>query len=166
MNQVTLKGNPINLSGSLPQVGEQLPSVDDLVKADLSSVSLSSYYGSPLVLNIFPSIDTGTCAQSVRTFNQHAAASGAQILCLSHDLPFALSRFCGAEGIDKVEALSAFRSNLGAALGLSMADGSLQGLLARAVLVLAAKGELRYLELVPEITQEPGYEAALAALNK
>ena len=166
MNQVTLKGNPINLSGSLPQVGEQLPSVDNLVKADLSSVSLSSYYVSPLVLNVFPSIDTGTCAQSVRTFNQHAAASGARVLCLSQDLPFALSRFCGDEGIDKVEALSAFRSNLGAALGLSMADGPLQGLLARAVLVLSASGELRYLELVPEIAQEPNYEAALAALDK
>ena len=166
MNQVTLKGNPINLSGSLPQVGEQLPSFDNLVKADLSSVSLSSYFGSPLVLNIFPSIDTGTCAQSVRTFNQHAAASGARVLCLSQDLPFALSRFCGAEGLDKVEALSAFRSNLGAALGLSMADGPLQGLLARAVLVLSASGELRYLELVPEIAQEPNYQAALAALDK
>ena len=166
MNQVTLKGNPINLSDSLPQVGEQLPSVDNLVKADLSSVSLSSYYVSPLVLNVFPSIDTGTCAQSVRTFNQHAAASGARVLCLSQDLPFALSRFCGAEGIDKVEALSAFRSNLGAALGLSMVDGPLQGLLARAVLVLSASGELRYLELVPEIAQEPNYEAALAALDK
>ena len=164
MNQVTLKGNPVNLSGSLPQVGEQLPSVDNLVKADLSSVSLSSCHGSPLVLNIFPSIDTGTCAQSVRTFNQHAAASGARILCLSQDLPFALSRFCGAEGIDKVEALSAFRSNLGAALGLSMADGPLQGLLARAVLALAASGELLHLELVPEIAQEPNYQAALAAL--
>ena len=165
MNQVTLKGNPINLSGSLPQVGEQLPSVDNLVKADLSSVSFSSYYGSPLVLNIFPSIDTGTCAQSVRTFNQHAAASGGRVLCLSQDLPFALSRFCGAEGIDKVEALSAFRSNLGAALGLSMVDGPLQGLLARAVLVLSASGELRYLELVPEIAQEPNYQAALAAIK-
>ena len=165
MNQVTLKGNPINLSGSLPQVGEQLPSFDNLVKADLSSVSLSSYFGSPLVLNIFPSIDTGTCAQSVRTFNQHAAASGGRVLCLSQDLPFALSRFCGAEGIDKVEALSAFRSNLGAALGLSMVDGPLQGLLARAVLVLSASGELRYLELVPEIAQEPNYQAALAAIK-
>ena len=164
MQQVTLKGKPINLTGCLPKIGEQLPSIDDLVKTDLSSVSLSSYHGSPLVLNIFPSVDTSTCAQSVRTFNQHATASGARVLCLSQDLPFALSRFCGAEGIDKVEAISTFRSNLGVALGLIMADGPLTGLLARAVLMLAASGELLYLELVPEIAQEPNYQAALKVL--
>ena len=165
MNQVKLKGNPVSLSGSLPKTSEQLPSVDNLVRVDLSSLSLNSYYGSPLILNIFPSVDTGTCAQSVRTFNQHASASGAQILCLSQDLPFALNRFCGAEGIDKVEALSAFRSNLGSALGLIMIDGPLQGLLARAVLVLDASAELCYFELVPEITQEPNYKNALAAIK-
>ena len=165
MNKITFRGNPVSLAGVLPGLGAQLPAVNDLIKADLSPVALSSYYGQALVLNIFPSIDTGTCAQSVRTFNQHASASQARVLALAHDLPFALNRFCAAEGIDNVEALSAFRSNLGTALGLLMADGPLQGLLARTVMIVDASGKLSYLELVPEIAQEPDYQAALSALK-
>ncbi|MDV7393126.1 thiol peroxidase [Arthrospira platensis SPKY1] len=165
MATVTLAGNAVNTNGSLPNVGTKAPDFT-LVKADLSSVSLSDYSGKRLILNIFPSIDTGVCAQSVRTFNEKAASiENTKVLCISRDLPFAQKRFCGAEGIDNIEVLSDFRNgSFGDAYGLTFVDGALTGLHARAVVVLNENAEVVYTELVPEITSEPNYEMALASL--
>lgn len=165
MGQVTLKGNPVSTSGSLPSSGEAAPSFS-LVKPDLSETSLSDYKGKKVVLNIFPSIDTGTCAASVRHFNQKAAElDNTVVLCISKDLPFAQARFCGAEGIDKVETLSAFRSDAFAQnYGIEMTDGPLKGLIARSVVVIDESGTVKYTELVKEIVDEPNYEEALKAL--
>lgn len=166
MATITLKGNPINTSGDLPAVGWKAP-VFSLTKGDLSEVELGSYAGTKLVLNIFPSIDTGVCATSVRTFNEKAAGlENTKVLCISRDLPFAQARFCGAEGIENVEMLSEMRNSaFGNAYGIKIVDGPLAGLLARAVMVIGADGSVIYSELVPEIAQEPDYDAALAALK-
>lgn len=165
MATVTLKGNTIHTLGNLPRKGAMAPNFK-LVKSDLSVASLSDYKGSKVVLNIFPSIDTGTCAQSVRQFNKEAAElKGTKILCISKDLPFAQGRFCGAEGIQNVETLSDFRDgNFGKAYNVEFIDGPLQGLLSRAVVVIAENGEVLYSEQVPEIVDEPNYKAALEAL--
>src|SRR5690606_33838586 len=161
MATVTLKGNAVHTAGMLPENGSQAPEFT-LVKNDLSTVSLADYRGQKVVLNIFPSIDTGTCAQSVRRFNQEAAAlDNTAILCISRDLPFAQARFCGAEGLDKVETLSDFRDgNFGRAYQVAFTDGPLQGLLSRAVLVLDAQGRVVHGEQVAETGDEPDYHAA------
>jgi len=165
MATVTLKGNSINTLGNLPSNGSSAPDFT-LTKNDLSSASLGDYKGQKVVLNIFPSIDTGTCAQSVRQFNQEAAElDNTKVLCISKDLPFAQARFCGAEGIDKVETLSDFRDgNFGDAYQVTFTDGPLQGLHSRAVVVIDANGTVVYSEQVPEIVDEPNYKAALEAL--
>ena len=170
MATIALKGNKVETSGSLPKKGDQAPDFK-LVKGDLFEVSLTDYKGKKVVLNIFPSIDTGVCAASVRRFNKEAAAqANVQILGISADLPFALSRFCAAEGLDNVETLSAYLDSFrapsfGKDYGVLMTSGPLQGLLSRAVMVLDENGKVVYTEQVPEITQEPNYEAALAALK-
>ncbi|MEZ5218289.1 MAG: thiol peroxidase [Ilumatobacteraceae bacterium] len=164
MAEVTLGGNPIHTSGDLPAVGSAAPDFS-LVKDDLSDLTKADLAGKKVVLNIFPSIDTPTCATSVRTFNEKAASlDGAAVVCVSADLPFAAKRFCGAEGIENVMTASTFRSSFGADYGLTLADGRLAGVLARAVVVMDESGNVIYTELVPEIAQEPNYDAALAAL--
>ncbi len=159
------KGNPVHTNGNLPAVGAQAPDFS-LVKNDLSTLSLSDLKGKKVVLNIFPSIDTSTCATSVRRFNKEAATlENTIVLCISRDLPFAQSRFCGAEGIENVITLSEFRdNNFSTAYGVLQTDGPLQGLFARSVVVIDEKGRVKYTELVSEITEEPNYAAALAAL--
>ncbi|OBH78612.1 thiol peroxidase [Mycobacterium scrofulaceum] len=162
MAQITLRGNPINTVGELPSVGSPAPAFS-LTGGDLAEVSSDQLGGKALVLNIFPSVDTPVCATSVRTFNERAAASGATVVCVSKDLPFAFARFCGAEGIDNVKTGSAFRSSFGEDYGVTINDGPMAGLLARAIVVVGADGKVTYTELVPEIAQEPNYDAALAA---
>jgi thioredoxin-dependent peroxiredoxin len=162
--QITLRGNPINTVGELPAVGSQAPAFS-LTGTDLGSVRSEQFGGKPLLLNIFPSIDTPVCATSVRTFNERAAASGLTVVCVSKDLPFAQNRFCGAEGIDNVTTASAFRDGFGEDYGVTIVDGPMAGLLARAVVVVGANGDVVYSELVPEIAQEPDYDAAVAAFN-
>nr|WP_298002542.1 thiol peroxidase [uncultured Flavobacterium sp.] len=166
MAQITFKGNPINTSGNLPEVGTKAPDFN-LTASDLSQKSLSDYQGKNVVLNIFPSVDTGVCAQSVRTFNEKvSAADNTVVLCVSKDLPFALSRFCAAEGLQNVETLSDFKSNeFSDAYGVKMTDGPLNGLLSRAVIVVNPEGNVIYNEQVPEIGQEPDYNNALNALK-
>jgi thiol peroxidase len=164
MAQITLKGNPINTVGELPPVGAPAPSFT-LTGTDLGAVSSDQFNGKPLLLNIFPSVDTPVCATSVRTFNERAAASGVSVLCVSNDLPFAQKRFCGAEGIENVTTASGFRDSFGKDYGITIADGPMAGLLGRAVVVIGADGNVAYSELVPEIAQEPDYDAALAALG-
>lgn len=162
---VTLKGTEIQTIGDLPQVGSFCPDFS-LVKVDLSETRLADYKGKRLVLNIFPSVDTGVCAQSVRRFNEAAAElSNTLVLCVSADLPFAQARFCGAEGLSHVVMGSSFRGNFGSDLGVSLTTGPLAELLSRAVLVLDATGKVIHAEQVPEITQEPNYDAALAVLG-
>ncbi len=164
MAEITLGGNPVHTSGELPAVGSAAPAFT-LTGADLGDVSQSDYSGQNLVLNIFPSVDTPTCATSVRTFNERAAdLDGTAVLCVSADLPFAQGRFCGAEGIDNVATASSFRSDFGTDYGVNLVDGKLAGVLARAVVVVGADGNVKYTELVSEIAQEPNYDAALAAL--
>jgi len=166
MAQVTLGGNPVNTSGNLPAVGSAAPAFT-LTNTDLSDVSLADYAGKRVVLNIFPSIDTPVCAASVKRFNEEAAKLGdAVVLCVSADLPFAHKRFCGAEGIDKVESLSTVRGGgFGDAYGVRLVDGPLAGVLARAIVVVGADGKVTHSQLVPEIKQEPDYTAALGALS-
>jgi thiol peroxidase len=164
MAQITLRGNPINTVGELPAVGSPAPGFT-LTGSDLAPVSNDQFGGKPLLLNIFPSIDTPVCATSVRTFNERAAATGVPVLCVSKDLPFAQARFCGAEGIENVKTASAFRDSFGQDYGLTIADGPFAGLLARAVVVIGADGNVAYSELVPEIANEPNYDAALDALS-
>lgn len=165
MAQITLKGNPINTNGNLPTAGGIAPDFT-LVKSDLSEVSLSDYEGKKVILNIFPSVDTGTCATSVRTFNAKASSlDNTVVLCISADLPFAHGRFCGAEGIDKVETLSTFRnSDFSKNYGIEIVDGPLKGLNARSVVVIDEDGKVKYTELVSETVEEPDYEAALSIL--
>jgi thiol peroxidase len=164
MSTITFKGNPIHTSGSLPAVGTTAPDFS-LVGADLAEKKLSGFTGKK-VLNIFPSIDTGVCATSVRTFNKKAAGmAGVAVLNISMDLPFAAKRFCAAEGIEGAVTLSAFRSNFAEAYGLKMVDGPLAGLCSRSVIVVNEAGKVVYAEQVPEIAQEPNYDAALAALK-
>jgi thiol peroxidase len=163
MSTITLKGHPIQTSGELPAVGSVIPATT-LVKTDLSELNLSALPGKK-VLNIFPSIDTPVCATSVRTFNQRAAGHpGVSVLNVSADLPFAHTRFCAAEGIQNVQSLSSFRSTFGSDFGVVITSGPFIGLLARAIVVLDDHNKVVYTELVPEIAQEPNYEAALAAL--
>lgn len=166
MAKITLKGNPVNTVGDLPKVGSPAPAFT-LVKQDLGAGALQDFAGKHVVLNIFPSIDTGTCATSVRKFNQEAATrQNAVVLCISRDLPFAQKRFCGAEGIDKVVTLSDFRgTSFGKDYGVTIQDGPLAGLLARAVVVIDAAGKVVHTELVGEIANEPNYAAALAKLG-
>ena len=164
MAQTALGGNPVNTVGDLPEVGST-PSFT-LTKGDLSDVTPADLAGKKVVLNIFPSIDTPTCATSVRKFNERAASlDNTAVLCVSADLPFAQGRFCGAEGIANVQTASSFRTSFGQDLGVALADGKLAGLLARAVVVLDESGTVTYTELVPEIAQEPDYDAAIAALG-
>jgi thiol peroxidase len=156
----------VTVAGELPAVGSPAPAFT-LVKGDLSEVTLSDLKGKKLLLNIFPSIDTGVCAASVRKFNKDAAGlENSLVLAVSVDLPFAAGRFCAAEGIDNVVTASAFRNpEFAKSYGLLMADGPLKGLLARSVVVIDAEGKVVYTELVPEVTQEPDYAGALAALK-
>ena len=165
MANITLGGNPIHTTGELPKNGTHAPEFS-LVKGDLSIASLADFKGSKVVLNIFPSIDTGTCATSVRKFNEKASAlANTTVLCISRDLPFAQKRFCGAEGLDNVVCLSDFRNgSFGDSYGLNITDGPLAGLHSRAVIVLDEQGNVKYSEQVPEIADEPNYENALAAL--
>lgn len=165
MATISSRGEMVETSGELPAVGSAAPDFE-LRRADLSPVSLADYTGSRLVLNIFPSIDTPTCAKSVRQFNERVASlSNTHVLCVSADLPFALTRFCGAEGIERVETASVYRApEFGQDYGVYMADGRLGGLLARAVVVIDERGKVIHTELVPEIAQEPDYEAVAAAL--
>jgi thioredoxin-dependent peroxiredoxin len=164
MAEITFRGNPIHTSGELPAIGEPAPAFT-LAGTDLGEVSNGDYSGQPVVLNIFPSIDTQVCATSVRTFNERVADSGVAVLCVSEDLPFAAARFCGAEGIENVKPASAFRSSFGSDYGVTITDGPLAGLLARSVVVLDGAGRVAYTELVPEIAQEPNYDAALQAVT-
>src|ERR1700761_1912567 len=164
MAQITMRGNPINTVGELPAVGSTAPSFT-LTGSDLAPVSSDQFSGKPVLLNIFPSVDTPVCATSIRTFNERAAASGLSVLCVSKDLPFAQKRFCGAEGIDNVMTASAFRDSFGEDYGVLIADGPMAGLLARAIVVIGADGNVAYEELVPEIAQEPNYDAALEAVK-
>lgn len=165
MAKITLKGNPISTIGELPVKGTAAPDFT-LVKQDLSETTLADYKGKRLVLNIFPSIDTGVCAMSVRKFNEKAAAlKNTVVLCVSMDLPFAQSRFCGAEGIKNVTTASAFRSAFGDHYGVTIADGPLAGLLSRAVAVIGETGKVICTEQVPEIAQEPDYGAVFAVLK-
>lgn len=166
MAKITLKGNPIETAGVLPGIGTEAPDFT-LVKNDLSEVSLKDYRGKTVVLNIFPSIDTAVCASSVRRFNEEANhLKETVVLCISADLPFALGRFCGAEGLENVVPLSTFRSpTFGTAYGAVITTGPLAGLLSRAIVIVDASGKVSYVEQVPEITQDPDFDAALAALS-
>lgn len=163
MAAITLKGNPINTNGALPAVGAAAPAFS-LTGVDLADVTLDSVAGKTVVLNIFPSIDTPVCAASVRRFNAELDKLGdVAVLCVSADLPFAHKRFCGAEGLERVQSLSDMRDKgFGERYGIKIVDGPLAGLLARAVVVVKG-GKVTYAELVPEIAQEPNYDAALAA---
>ena len=165
---VLFKGIVVTLLGTFVTPGTKAPDFN-LVKNDLSEYTLNENKGKYVVLNIFPSLDTGVCAMSVRRFNQMASElPNTTVLCISKDLPFAQSRFCTVEGIENVVPLSDFRNNssFGEAYGVLMKDGPLQGLLARAVVVINPQGEIVYSELVPEITQEPNYEAVLKVIPK
>ena len=165
MASITLGGNQISTSGELPKVGSKAPDFQ-LVKTDLSIASLADFAGSKLVLNIFPSIDTGTCATSVRTFNADASTlENTKVLCISRDLPFAQKRFCGAEGLENVINLSDFKTgSFGKEYGLEIVDSVFSGLHSRVVIVLDENGIIKYTEQVPEIADEPNYELALASL--
>jgi thiol peroxidase len=165
MASITLGGNLINTSGELPKIGSQLADFK-LVQNDLSVASLSNFAGKKLILNIFPSVDTGTCAASVRKFNESAGnLDNTAVLCISRDLPFAQKRFCGAEGLENVVNLSDFQEgDFGKTNGLEIVDGPLAGLHSRVLIVADANGTITYVEQVPEIADEPNYEAAFAAL--
>jgi thiol peroxidase len=164
MSQVTLGGNPVNTSGDLPAVGTSAPSFE-LAAVDLGNISSADFAGKNIVLNIFPSVETATCATTVRTFNERAAdLDNTAVLCVSADLPFAQGRFCGAEGIANVKTASTFKSSFGDDYGVNLIDGKFKGLLARAVVVVGPDGNVKHTELVSEIGQEPNYDAALSAL--
>jgi len=164
MAQITLGGNTVHTNGDAPKVGDTLPDFT-LTTQSLEDVTLGSFK-SKRVLNIFPSVETGVCAAAVREFNKRATNTpGVEVLNISADLPFALKRFCGAEGIEKAHTLSGFRSDVAEQLGLKMVDGGFAGLYARTVIVLDEKGQVVYVELVPEIGQEPNYDAAMASLG-
>ena len=166
MAQVTLRGNPVQVEGELPTVGTQAPDFT-LTAGDLSDATLATFAGKRKVLNIFPSVDTPTCATSVRKFNAQAnEVTNTVVLCISSDLPFAQKRFCGTEGLENVLSLSDFRNaDFAVDYGVSIADGPLRALTARAVVVLDENNNVLHSELVPEIGQEPNYEAALAVLK-
>ncbi len=162
---IGFKGNTIHSVGKLPELNTTAPDFT-LVANDLSEKSLSDYKGKFVVLNIFPSLDTSTCAASVRQFNQMAASlENTVVLGISKDLPFASGRFCTAEGIENVQTLSDFRSDFGNLYGVELSDGPLKGLLSRAVIVINPEGEIVYTEQVAELTEEPNYDAALASIQ-
>lgn len=164
MTTITLKGNPIETVGTLPAKGQNAPGFT-LVNTDLSEVTLESLKGKRVVLNIFPSVDTPTCAMSIRKFNEQAAKlNNTQVICVSADLPFACARFCGAENIDNVIAASSFRSSFANDYQVKITTGPLAGLLSRAVVVVDEKGAVLYSQQVPEIADEPDYDAAIASL--
>lgn len=165
MATVTLNGTPFNTNGELPKVGEMAPEFN-LKKVDLSSTHLSDFKGANLILNIFPSIDTATCATSVRTFNKRASElENTKVVCVSRDLPFAQKRFCGAEGIDNVITASDFATgDFGKNYGLELENGPLAALHARAIVVVDANGIVKHTELVSDIASEPNYDAAIAAI--
>ena len=165
MAQITLKGNKINTIGELPKAGGKAKDFN-LVKTDLSTATLNDFKGNKLVLNIFPSVDTGTCAASVRNFNKEAAnLPNTKVLCISRDLPFAQKRFCGAEGIENVIMLSDFKTGqFGKDYGLEIIDGALAGLHSRSVVVIDEKGTVVYTEQVAETTEEPNYQKAINSL--
>ncbi len=165
MAKITLGGNPVNTLGNLPAIGSMAPEFT-LVKSDFTVHSLSDYKGQKVVLNIFPSIDTGICSASVRHFNKDAAGlKNVTVLCISRDLPFAQARFCGAEGIENVSMLSDYKTGkFGRDYQLEMLDGKFETLLSRVVIILDEQGRVIYTEQVPEIGQEPNYEAALKSL--
>lgn len=165
MTEITLKGNPIHTSGELPKVGSTAKDFK-LIGSDLSTKTLNDFKGKNLVLNIFPSIDTGTCAASVRNFNKSASTlDNTNVLCISRDLPFAQSRFCGAEGIENVHMLSDFNTGqFGKDYGLNIVDGPLAGLHSRCIVVINTEGNIIYTEQIAEIIEEPNYDLALASL--
>lgn len=165
MSKVTLAGNPIEVAGTFPQQGDVVADFT-LVNSELEDVSLSDFDGKRKVLNIFPSIDTGICAKSVRVFNEKATSlDNTVVLCISADLPFAQARFCGAEGIENAKVLSTFRNReLHNKLGVDITSGPLAGLASRSVIILDESNNVLHSELVPEIKQEPDYDAALAVL--
>jgi thiol peroxidase len=165
MASITLGGNPIHTSGELPKVGTKMTDFK-LVNTDLAEVSLNDYAGKRVVLNIFPSVDTGTCAASVRAFNEKASAlENTTVLCISRDLPFAQKRFCAAEGLENVVSLSDFKNgDFGKNNGLEMTEGPLAGLHSRAIIVIDENGTIIHTEQVGEIADEPNYEAAIAVL--
>ncbi len=166
MSKITLKGTEFNTNGNLPEVGSQAKDFK-LVAADLSIKTLADFKGSKVVLNIFPSLDTPTCAASVRHFNQAAGElENTKVLCISRDLPFAQARFCGAEGLDNVITLSDFqRGTFGQDYGLEIVDGPLAYLHSRVVIVLDQDGKVTYTQQVPEIVDEPNYDAVMSALQ-
>ena len=166
MATITLKGTPCSTSGDLIAQGESISDFH-LTNSTLETLTLSSFSGNTIILNCFPSIDTPVCANSVRKFNEEAAAlNGVKVLCVSQDLPFALNRFCSGEGIENVVPASAFRDKeFGKQLGILITDGPLEGLFARAVVVINDAGSVLYSQLVPEIAEEPDYAAALKAVQ-
>ena len=165
MAKTAFKGNPVNTSGNLPKVGEMAPDFK-LVNSSLEDVKLSDYKGKNVVLNIFPSLDTGVCAASVRKFNKEAVSlDNTVVLGISADLPFAASRFCSAEGIENVVTLSVFRDDEFAKdYGVLLVDGPMKGLTARAVVIVNPEGKVIYNQLVPEITEEPDYNSAINSI--
>ena len=165
MAETALGGNPVHTVGDLPTVGLATPAFT-LTKGDLSETTAGDYAGRRVILNIFASLDTAVCAASVRKFNEYASGlENTVVLCVSADLPFAQGRFCVAEGLSNVVTASSFRSDFGTAYGVSMIDGKLAGLLARSVVVLDENGTVVHSQLVPEIAQEPDYDAAIASLS-
>jgi thioredoxin-dependent peroxiredoxin len=166
MAQITFKGNPIQTAGSLPKIGSTAPDFS-VVKSDLSTMSLDQFKGKRVILNIFPSIDTGVCAASVRKFNAEAdKLNNTVILCISKDLPFAQKRFCAAEGLNNVITGSEYKdSNFSTAYGIRITEGPLEGLFSRAIVIVGEDGKIKYTEQVPEIGQEPDYDKALSILK-
>ncbi len=167
MAKITLGGNDTNTIGNLPAVGSEAPDFL-LVSKDMSEKTLASYHGQQVILNIYPSIDTGVCAASTKKFNEEAdKLANTRIVCVSRDLPFALNRYCEAEGIKNLDNLTNFRDggDFGNNYGVEITDGAFKGLNARAVVIIDEEGKVKYTELVPEVGQEPNYEAALSALN-
>lgn len=165
MTSFTVRGGTAQTAGELPSIGTQAPQFT-LVGTDLSDISLTDLAGQRIVLNIFPSVDTGVCAASVRRFNELAAAlEDTTVICVSKDLPFALERFCGAEGIERVITASAFRSSFGTDYGITQANGPLAGLLARGIVVIDPRGTVLHSQINEDLHTEPDYEAVLAALS-
>ncbi|NRA93553.1 MAG: thiol peroxidase [Psychroserpens sp.] len=166
MAKITLGGNPAETIGNLPETGSKAPDFN-LTGTNMADKSLSDFQGNRLVLNIFPSVDTGVCAQSIRTFNKSASdLENTKVLCISKDLPFAMARFCGAEGIENVISLSDYKTgDFGKAYGVTIDGGAFDTLLSRCVVVIDTDGTVLYTEQIPEIGEEPNYQAALDALN-
>ncbi|MEI6864796.1 thiol peroxidase [Flavicella sp.] len=165
MATITLKGNPIQTTGTLPAIGSKAPNFS-LRAIKLNNISLSDFTGNKVILNIFPSVDTSTCASSIRAFNKTASElENTKVICVSRDLPFAHARFCGAEGIENVISASDISGDFSADYGLKITEGPLEGLCSRSIVVLDEKGSVIYTEQVPETVDEPNYEAAINALK-